>query len=70
MSMKHAVDGFLESKYDATDPIAVKIKKALQCPGPVTCRHCEEVSSLRMDGERYECKRCGDSYFLDYEEIR
>ena len=23
-----------------------------------------------MDGERYRCDRCGESYFLDYEEMR
>jgi hypothetical protein len=23
-----------------------------------------------MDGERYRCERCGQSYFLDYEDMK
>lgn len=51
-------------------PTSLMVKELLQCPGAERCRHCTEVPSLRMDGERYQCNRCGDSYFIDYEEIK
>lgn len=33
------------------------------------CPFLKEVGG-GMDGERYRCDRCGESYFLDYEEMR
>jgi hypothetical protein len=35
-----------------------------------TCDHDYDCTYEGMDGERYRCKKCGDSYFLDYEEMR
>ena len=33
------------------------------------CPHIENTYN-GMDGERYRCKLCGESYFLDYDEMR
>ncbi len=33
------------------------------------CPHIKETYS-GMDGERYRCALCGESYFLDYDEMR
>ena len=30
---------------------------------------CIECTYEGFDGERYRCKRCGESYFLDYGEM-
>lgn len=33
------------------------------------CPHMKEVGG-GFDGERYHCEKCGDGFFLDYEEMR
>lgn len=33
------------------------------------CPNLKETYS-GFDGERYRCDRCGESYFLDYEEMK
>lgn len=45
------------------------IKAVLQCTNAFNCKHCIEVGG-GYNGERYECFRCGDSYYLDYDEMR
>lgn len=34
------------------------------------CQHTYECTYEGMDGERYRCSKCGESYFLDYEEMK
>jgi hypothetical protein len=45
-----------------------------QCtePGQTEYAHCPNMrcSYAGMDGERYRCAVCGESYFLDYEEMK
>lgn len=55
---------------DLTKQEQAAIKLALGCTDPVRCKHCKEVPSTSMDGERYECEKCGDTYYLDYDEMR
>ena len=31
---------------------------------------CIKCTYEGMDGERYRCERCGESYFLDYDNMR
>lgn len=33
------------------------------------CPHLKETGG-GMSGERYRCDRCGESFFLDYDEMR
>lgn len=54
----------------AVDVQREAIKAALGCTDPVKCAHCKEVQNGDMRGERYRCERCGDTYYLDYEEMR
>ncbi len=46
---------------DATHPLGGRWTP--QCP------NLQEIGG-GMDGERYRCKKCGYSYFLDYEDMR
>lgn len=39
-------------------------------PKATTCEHDYECTYEGWDGERYRCKKCRDSYFLDYDEMR
>ena len=34
------------------------------------CEHDYKCTYDGMDGERYRCTKCGDSYYLDYDEMR
>ena len=34
------------------------------------CDHSYKCTYEGMDGERYRCTKCGDTYYLDYDEIR
>lgn len=34
------------------------------------CDHDYKCTYEGMDGERYRCTKCGDSYYLDYEEMK
>ena len=36
---------------------------------PTKCPHLEEIGG-GMAGERYDCKVCGEYFFLDYDEMR
>ena len=55
---------------DFTKEEQAAIKLALGCTDPDRCKHCKEVPSTSMDGERYKCEKCGDTYYLDYDEMR
>ena len=33
------------------------------------CPHLKETGG-GFEGERYRCERCGESYFLDYEDMK
>lgn len=46
-----------------------KVREALGCTDVMKCPHMKEVGG-GFDGERYRCDRCGESYYLDYEEMR
>ena len=64
---------------EPTTPLAVgssdglglepKRAKCVQDCGPVRCKNMK-CTYDGMDGERYRCDVCGESYFLDYEEMR
>ena len=44
--------------------------EAVNCPEPVAKCKNMKCTYAGMDGERYGCAVCGDSYFLDYEEMK
>jgi hypothetical protein len=44
-------------------------RKCMQDCGPVKCTNMK-CTYDGMDGERYRCEVCGESYFLDYDEMR
>lgn len=35
----------------------------------INCPHIKETGG-GMRGERYECERCGERFFLDYDDMR
>ena len=46
-----------------------KVRAALGCTDVMKCPHMNEVGG-GFSGERYRCDRCGESYYLDYEDMR
>lgn len=49
-----------------------KSKKPPECRTheyPTRCPHLKETGG-GFEGERYRCDRCGESFFLDYEEMK
>lgn len=48
---------------------ASEARKCVQDCGPMQCKNMR-CTYEGMDGERYRCEMCGESYFLDYEEMR
>ena len=48
---------------------APEARKCVQECGPVRCKNMR-CTYDGMDGERYRCDVCGESYFLDYEEMK
>lgn len=37
---------------------------------PRSCPHLKEMDPNNMDGETYDCKVCGEHFYLDYDEMR
>jgi hypothetical protein len=45
-------------------------KQPPECKGGATsCPNLEETGG-GMDGEQYNCKVCGEAFYLDYDEMR
>ena len=64
---------------DGTTPAEVPLQRQVRPAATCTEGHargnldrCKNMKCTYegMDGERYRCDRCGESYFLDYEEMR
>lgn len=54
-----------KEKYDTYKPNP-------NAPGFVIWWHCPNIKEVGggMEGERYRCSLCGESYFLDYEDMK
>ena len=44
-------------------------KQPPECKASGQCPHLEETGG-GFEGERYDCKVCGEHYFLDYVDMR
>lgn len=59
----------LEQGWNQPDPGPPKCVFNLNELGDAGCPHMK-CTYEGMDGERYRCRNCGLSYFLDYEEMK
>jgi len=44
-------------------------KKPPECTSGTDCPYIQETGG-GFEGERYDCKRCGEHFFLDYEDMK
>lgn len=68
-------------RYDLIPPASAPVGTEPQRPDQIeepavgvreaaVCEHDYKSTYEGMDGERYRCSKCGDSYFLDYEDMK
>lgn len=55
-----------------TDRNGDDAKRPLECQRDKGGRYCPHLKETGggFEGERYECLRCGERFFLDYEEMK